>query len=155
MAVTKNWKSIILNLFSWLTLINWPTSTTKLHEPPSGEGIGPADIPQCYHQSRMKTKGTGPAEVPLCYHQSQMRAASANRVTITLVFAAYICNGEQLSTHHCPTLRSNTKVVFYEPYHEQVAFNLPPCKAICSQNQVDTQEVPTSSAGFQTWSFLI
>jgi len=59
-----------------------------------------------------------------------MKTTSANMVTITLVFAAHICSGEQMSTHHCPTLRLNTKMGFYEPHKEQVAFNSAPFKGV-------------------------
>ena len=94
MAGATNWKSIILNLFSWLPLVNWPTFAT-----PSGEGTGPAILPQCHHQSRMKH-------------------TSANMVTITLMFTVHICNGEQMRTHHRTTLRPSTEMGFCKPHHE-------------------------------------
>ena len=94
MAGAPNWKSIILNLFSWLPLVNCPTSMT-----PSGEGTGPAILPRCHHQSRMKH-------------------TSANMVTITMMFTVHICNWEQMRTHHCPMLRPSTKMGFCEPHHE-------------------------------------
>ena len=84
---------------------------TKLHETPSGEGTRPAEVPQSYHQSQMKT-------------------TSANMVTITLVFTAHIFNKERMSTHHCQMLRSNTKMGFYEPHNEQGAFNSAPVKVV-------------------------
>ena len=111
MAGTPNWASIILNLLSWLPMINWPASTTQSHETPSGEGTGPAEVPRSYHQSRIKT-------------------TSANMVTITLAFTAHICNGERMSTQHCPTLRSNTKTNFSKPHNKQVAFNSAPFKVV-------------------------
>jgi len=53
--------------------------------------------------------------------------------TITLVFTAHICNGEKMRTHPCPTLRLSTKMGCYDPYHEQVAFNSAPSKAVNPQ----------------------
>jgi len=99
------------------------------------------------------------------------------------MFTVHICNGDRMITHLCPTGGSSNKMCCYNPYHKQVTFNSAPSKAVdpkavhhgqhellqgtptththprtqttTLENQVETQEVSTSSAGFQTWRSLL
>ena len=72
-------------------------------------------------------------------------------VTITLAFTAHICNREQMSTQHCPTLRSNTNTNSSKPHNKQVASNSAPFKVVdtktghCWQNKLP-QEATTPYA---------
>ena len=95
---------IILNLLYWLPMINWPTFKTKSHKTPSREGNRPAETPQSFHRSWIKT-------------------TSASMVTVTLALTAHICHGEKLSAQYCTTLRSVTKTSSF--HSNQVALRSP------------------------------